>query len=149
MRPTVQDGDLIFLAPTWCGRAGYERGAVVVARMPASSVPGAVDVTTVKRVVGRPGEYVRASRDGSVWIDGRLLPEPYLTTEAQVASGSGLSWPCADDEYVLLGDNRADSWGGRQLIPVPFEKIIGKVWLKLPTHGLLGRKSAERARQTR
>ena len=148
MSPTLRDGDLILISPRLRKRGRYDRGAVVVARIPTSSASGVADSISVKRVVGLPGEYVRAGKDGSVWIDDELLDEPYLTPAAQRAPGSGLSWPCDDGEYVLMGDNRADSWGGRQIAPAPIEKIMGKVWLKLPTHRLLRRGPPERARQT-
>ena len=148
MSPTLRDGDLIFIVPTPGGRAGYQRGEVVVARIPVSSVPGAVDVISVKRVVGLPGEYVRTGGDGSVWVEDELLHEPYLTPEAQRSPGSAMSWPCDDGEYVLMGDNRARSWGVRHIAPVPVEKIIGKVWLKIPTRSLLGRSNRGHSRGT-
>lgn len=147
MSPTLRDGDLILLAPMLGNRGRYDRGAVVVARIPTSSAPGVEDSISVKRVVGLPGEHVRVGKDGSVWIDDHFLYEPYLTPEARRAPGSGLSWPCAEDEYILMGDNRTDSWGGRQIAPVPIERIISKVWLKLPTRWLLGRRTPGHTRQ--
>ncbi len=148
MSPALRDGDLILVAPTWRGRNNYDRGAVVIASIPTSSAPGADDAVSVKRVVGLPGEYVRASKDGSVWIEDELLHEPYLTPEARAAPGPDLSWPCAADEYILMGDNRANSWDGRQIGPAPASKIIGKVRLKLPTRWLLRRRTPGHTRQT-
>lgn len=148
MSPGLRDGDLILVAPTWRRRHDYNRGVIVVASIPTSSAPGAADSISVKRVVGLPGEYVRAGKDGSVWIEDELRPEPYLTPAARAAPGPDLSWPCAEDEYILMGDNRADSWDGRHIGPTPVSKIIGKVWLKLPTRSLLGRRTTDRTRQT-
>ena len=148
MSPALRDGDLILVAPTWPRGDNYNRGAVVVASIPASSAPGADDAISVKRVVGLPGEYVRAGKDGSVWIEDELLHEPYLAPAARAAPGPDLSWPCAEDEYILMGDNRADSWDGRHIGPSPASKIIGKVWLRLPTRWLPGRSKRSRSRQT-
>ena len=147
MSPALRDGDLILVAPIRRRRDNYNRGAVVVASIPTSSAPGADDSISVKRVVGLPGEYVRAGEDGSVWIEDQLLHEPYLTPAARAAPGPDLSWPCAEDEYILMGDNRADSWDGRQIGPAPASKIIGKVWLRLPTRWLLGRRTPGHTRQ--
>ena len=147
MTPTLRDGDLMLLAPAPGRRGNYDRGAVVAARIPTSSAPGAADAISVKRVVGLPGEYVRAGKDGSVWVEDELLCEPYLTTAARAAPGPGLSWLCGGDEYILMGDNRTDSWGSGQIGPVPASQIIGKAWLKLPTRRLLGRSTPGRPRQ--
>ena len=149
MSPVLRDGDLILVAPRWRRRHDYNRGAIVVASIPTSSAPGADDSISVKRVVGLPGEYVCAGKDGSVWIEDELLPEPYLTPAARAAPGPDLSWLCAQDEYILLGDNRADSWDGRHTGPTPARKIIGRVWLKLPTRWLLGRRMSGHTGQTR
>ena len=141
MSPALRDGDLILIAPIWRRGHNYSRGVMVVASIPTSSAPNAADSISVKRVVGLPGEYVRAGKDGSIWIEDELLHEPYLTPAARAAPGPDLSWPCAEDEYILMGDNRANSWDSRHIGPAPARKIIGKVWLKLPTRSLLGRRT--------
>ena len=79
-----------------------------------------------------------------VSIEGTCLAEPYLPAHAQRAPGTGLSWLCDDDEYFLMGDNRADSGDSRRFGPVPASSIVGSMWLRLPTRGLLGQRSAHR-----
>ena len=141
MRPTLRDGDLIHVRRTPSKGASYRRGYIVVAEMPALSGDSS-QLINVKRVVGLPGELVRVGRDGAVSIEGASLAEPYLVG-ARAASGPGLLWVCDDDEYFLMGDNRADSGDSRRFGPVPAANIIGRMWLRLPTHRLLGRSSPD------
>ena len=133
MRPTLRDGDLILTGPAPNTHGRYERGSVVAAHMPAPGRDSEIRIG-VKRVVGLPGEFVRVRTDGSVWIEGELLREPYLKPEDPAEESAQLSWLCGDDEYILLGDNRAGSWDSRTIGAVPATQIVGKVWLNLPTH---------------
>ena len=79
----------------------------------------------VKRVVGLPGEAVEL-RDGRVFIDGTLLPEPYLTGFDD-SNEAPLSVP--EGHYYVLGDNRGVSYDSRFMGPIPMERIIGKAWV--------------------
>ena len=142
MRPTLHDGDLIHVRRVSGERPGYQRGSIVVAEMPSLSGDNSL-LTNVKRVVGLPGELVRVEISGAVAIEGTSLAEPYLEPEAQVAPGPGLSWLCDDDEYFLMGDNRADSGDSRLFGPVPASNIVGRMRLRLPTNRLLGRSTPD------
>ena len=138
MMPTLRDGDLIHVRRASSKGASYRRGSIVVAEMPSPSGDNSL-LTNVKRVVGLPGELVRVGRDGAVSIEGTTLAEPYLADGARAAPGPGLSWLCDDDEYFLMGDNRADSGDSRRFGPVPAANVVGRMRLRLPTHRLLGR----------
>lgn len=138
MSPTLRDGDLIHVRRGSGEGASYRRGSIVLAET-ASLSRGNSLVTNVKRVVGLPGELVRVAKDGAVSVEGTSLSEPYLAAGAQAAPGPGLLWVCDDDAYFLMGDNRADSWDSRRFGPVQASSIVGRMWLRLPTHRLLGR----------
>ena len=79
----------------------------------------------VKRVIGLPGETVEM-REGRVYIDGELLPEPYLAGFDD-ADGPPVLVPA--DHYFVLGDNRSVSYDSRIMGPIPQEDIIGKAWI--------------------
>ena len=143
MSPTLRDGDLIHVRRVSAERASYRRGSIVVAETPSLSRGDSL-LTNVKRVVGLPGELVRVGKDGAVSVEGISLAEPYLAVGPQAASGPGLLWLCDDDAYFLMGDNRADSWDSRRFGPVPSANIVGAMWLRLPTHRLLGGGSTSR-----
>lgn len=143
MLPTLRDGDLIHVRRVSSKGASYQRGSIVVAKMPALSGDNSL-LTNVKRVVGLPGELVRVANDGAVSIEGTSLAEPCLAAGTQPAAGPGLSWLCDDNEYFLMGDNRADSGDSRRYGPVPYSNIIGRMLIRIPTHRLLSRSSLHR-----
>ena len=147
MSPTLRDGDLIHVRRRSGSSARYERGSILVAEMRSPSGDNNL-VTNVKRAVGLPGELVHVGNDGIVSIEGICLAEPYLPAQALKVPGPGLSWLCDDNEYFLMGDNRADSGDSRRFGPVPAASIVGSMWLRIPTRRLLGRKSAHRAGRT-
>jgi signal peptidase I len=55
-----------------------KRGEIVVFDAPAETLAACGETGTfVKRIVGLPGDTVQG-RDGHVWVNGKLLVEPYL-----------------------------------------------------------------------
>ena len=142
MSPTLRDGDLMHVRRTSSKGASYRRGSIVVAQIPSPSGDDSL-LTNVKRVVGLPGELVRVGSDGAVSVEGVSLSEPYLAVGARAAPGPGLLWLCDEDAYFLMGDNRSDSWDSRRFGPIPASNITGEMWLRLPTHRLLGRSSPD------
>lgn len=93
----------------------------------------------IKRVIGLPGETVEI-RDCVVFVDGRLLEEPYLDP-LQVAQ-TDLRQRCGDyvdmeprsvpDDHVLvMGDNRVQSFDGRAFGPIPIDKIRGRAFVAI------------------
>lgn len=97
---------------------GPERGDVIVLVSP--TVP---DELLIKRVVGLPGETVTI-RDGRVYIDDVLLPEPYVTEFCTYSSCNG-EWVLSADDYFVLGDNRKHSLDSHSFGPVPRSSIKG------------------------
>ncbi len=57
----------------------------------------------VKRVVGLPGEHIEIE-NGSVFIDGELIDEPYI--ETGIYTEGNVSIDLSDEEYFVMGDNR-------------------------------------------
>lgn len=96
------------------------RGEVIVFNYPLD--PGK---DFVKRVVGLPGETVEV-RDGTVYIDGEALPEPYLQRRD---ASSSRPLALGEGEYYVIGDNRRNSNDSRAWGAVPEDNIVGRVWL--------------------
>jgi signal peptidase I len=84
------------------------------------------DELLIKRVIGLPGETVEF-RDGSVYIDGQQLDEPYVSqTTRSGRSGLVVVPPL---HVFVMGDNRSHSNDSRSFGPIPVENILGRAWL--------------------
>ena len=99
------------------------RGDIVVFRHPNDRAR-----TSIKRIIGLPGEYIQIIADG-VWIDGSPLPEPYLSGVPTTTKGKADKWLLDADEYFVLGDNRAASEDSRDFGPLPRPLVVERVWL--------------------
>ena len=79
----------------------------------------------LKRIVGLPGETVQIA-DGSVWIDGAPLSDD----PGQPIRQPGIAEhpiQLGEDEYFVLGDNRATSYDSRAFGPVDRKRILYRV----------------------
>jgi signal peptidase I len=101
---------------------GPQRGDIVVLRDPRKP-----ETDLIKRVIGLPGETVEIV-GGKVYINDRLLEEPYITTPWNDTRPKIL---IPEGEYYVLGDNRDNSLDSRssQVGLVPKDLIIGKAML--------------------
>jgi signal peptidase I len=114
--PFIDAGDspvrYLFRAP--------RRGDVVVFRF-----PGNPDRDFITRIIGEPGDTVEV-RDGTVYINGGPLDEPYITSKPTYTYGPAEVPP---KQYFVLGDNRNNSYDSHVWGFLPEENIIGQAWL--------------------
>ena len=82
-----------------------------------------------KRIIGLPGESVEII-ENRVYIDGEKLEEEYETTDISDVGIANEKIELAEDEYFVLGDNRASSEDSRNadVGNVKREYIYGKAW---------------------
>ena len=98
-----------------------QRGEVVVLKNPKDT-----RVYFIKRIVGLPGETVEI-KDGKVSIDGKILNEAYIE---HLSSQSHEALTLAENDYFVMGDNRANSYDSRTIGPVNRDYVIGRVWFR-------------------
>jgi signal peptidase I len=96
------------------------RGDVVVFRFPNDP-----SRDFIKRIIAEPGETVRI-RDGLVFIDGKVIEEPYITKRPQYSYGPETVPP---RHYFVLGDNRNNSYDSHVWGMLSEDNIIGQAWI--------------------
>ncbi len=113
----------------------YKRGDIVVFTPPDEWVQP--DGTPfIKRVIGLSGDTVEI-RDGSVFINGTKIDEPYLYAETPsdpaqptTVPGDTHRWVVSAGSVFLMGDHRENSEDSRTFGEVAVNKIIGRAWLR-------------------
>jgi signal peptidase I len=119
MAPLLNDQQRIFINKFVYRFEPIQRGDVVVFWYPLDQKK-----SFIKRVVGLPGETVEI-RQGRVWIDGKLLDEPYVPPQfSDYNSYAPLRVPA--DHFFVLGDHRNSSNDSRVFGTVPLSQIYGK-----------------------
>lgn len=80
----------------------------------------------VKRVIAVPGDKIEI-RGGRTYINGKLLNESYLARDGSQDNIGPIKIP--QDQYFVMGDNRARSSDSRRFGPIPRKNILGKVFI--------------------
>ena len=114
MENSLRSGDIALVT---CMTGEPQRGDILECRFPGRSG------TYVKRLIGLPGEHVEI-KNGITYVNDQAVPEPYLTSYPEAYSVL-----LNEDEYLVLGDNRAESYDSREedMGPISKEDIIGRV----------------------
>lgn len=135
MIPTLQVGDRILVDKLSYHLHGVGRGDIVVFSKPPLEHQNINDL--VKRVIGLPGETI-SSVNGQVYINGKLLHEPWLQPGVKTTPGPdpvpfNLDKPyrIPAGEYYVMGDNRTDSEDSRWFGPIPRSLIVGRAFVRI------------------
>ena len=107
---------------------------------PLSFIPGLRDQACdayIKRVVALPGEIVSVNNKGEVTINNELISEPYVRNKCSSSifnrCGEFENIKVPKDHFLVLGDNRSNSWDGRYWPGSKFlhkKEIIGKAYFR-------------------
>ena len=121
MEPTLSNGDIVLLVKT----TKFDRGDLCGFTWNNKLL--------IKRVIGIPGDWIEIDTDGTVYLNGDKLEEPYV---AQLAFGEcDLVFPfqVPQEQYFVIGDMRESSIDSRNTLIgcIPKSQIVGRVFLRV------------------
>jgi len=130
MSPNLESGDRLLVEKLTKYLQPYERGDIVVLHPPETDY-----IDYIKRIVGLPGDTIKIygckihiSRDDTKFL---LDETVYLSSEVCTLGGKsivdGRIYTLKDGEYLVLGDNRANSQDSRFFGILKGDRIQGKV----------------------
>jgi signal peptidase I len=119
MAPLLSDQERIFINKFVYRFEDIHRGDVVVFWYPLDR-----SKSFIKRVIGLPGETVDI-RHGLLYVNGQLIPEPYVPPQyTDVTDFGPVKVP--KDSYFVMGDHRISSNDSRVFGPVASQFIYGR-----------------------
>ncbi|MDF5725681.1 MAG: signal peptidase I [Rhizonema sp. PD37] len=126
MEPTLQINDHLIVDKISYDFSSPKRGDIVVfnptKRLEAENYHDAF----IKRVIGLPGETVEV-KNGRVYINGSPIKENYIEAKPDYQWGPQT---VPANSYLVLGDNRNDSYDSHYWGFVPRDKIIGRAIIR-------------------
>jgi signal peptidase I len=130
MVPTLKTNDRVIVNKLSYKLHAVHRTDIVVFKAPPNVDPSVQDL--VKRVIGLPGETIEGRSDGHIYINGKVLKEPYLPKGQPPGPGfPAIKVPA--NSYWVMGDNRNNSKDSR-FFPEHFirkKDIVGRVFLRI------------------
>lgn len=123
MEPYLHNNDLI-LTRKW---DTPRRGQILLMR--SKIYPNQLNI---KRLVGLPGDKI-AIKEGSLWLNGRGLTEPYLKSTPASSLEIDRDWVVPEGTVFVLSDNRIlGTEDSRKYGPIPKQSVecqmIMRIW---------------------
>lgn len=130
MTPTLSEGDVVISLKD----ADVEQGDLIAFYLGNKIL--------VKRCIALPGQWVDIDGEGTVYVNGERLEEPYVSDPSLGDANITLPYQVPDNRYFCMGDHRSTSVDSRhtEVGCVAEEQIVGKVVFRiwpLPDVGLM------------
>ena len=87
----------------------------------------------IKRIIGVPGDYLWLESDGTVFLNGMQLDEPYVYEKALGECDIEFPYQVPENSYFVMGDRRETSIDSRSTAIgcISDSQIIGKIICKV------------------
>lgn len=121
MEPNLNDGDIVLLVKT----KDLETGDLCAFYYSNKIL--------IKRVIATPGDYIWIESDGTVFLNGNALDEPYITQKALGECDVEFPYQVPENSYFVMGDQRETSIDSRSSVIgcIPEDQLIGKIFCKI------------------
>lgn len=121
MEPTLVSGDIVLLTKTTV----FGRGDICSFAWNNKIL--------IKRVVGIPGDWIEIDTDGTVYLNGEKLDEPYAQQLSVGECDLEFPYQVPQEQYFVLGDMRESSIDSRNTLIgcVEKEQIVGRVFFRI------------------
>lgn len=121
MSPTMENGEIVFSVKT----TDLAQGDLVAFYFNNSIL--------VKRVIALPGDEVDIDENGTIFVNGDALEEPYVAEPDWGDTDIELPFEVPEGKYFVVGDNRATSVDSRNkaIGCVAQEQIVGKILFRV------------------
>jgi signal peptidase I len=117
MAPTMENGDIVLSVKS----SDFRQGDVVAFYYNNKIL--------VKRVIAEPGQWVDITDEGSVYVNGIELAEPYVLEKSFGDTNIELPYQVPDGKVFVMGDHRSTSVDSRNTAVgcVAQEQVVGKI----------------------
>ena len=116
MLPTMENRQLLIINK-FQPVEEYERGDIIIFDNEGRKL--------IKRLIAFPGETVQIV-DNNIFINGEKI-EDYVDVDMESYGKLEKPLTLKENEYILLGDNRNNSYDSREIGPVNVEKFVGRI----------------------
>ena len=121
LTPTLQDGEIVFSVKT----SDFAPGDIVAFYYNNKIL--------IKRVICGPADWVNIDGDGTVYVNGTVLDEPYLVEKSLGDCNIELPYQVPDGKVFVMGDHRSTSVDSRNTAVgcVAQEQVVGKIIFRI------------------
>lgn len=121
MTPTISEGQIVMALKG----STFEKGDIVGLYIGNKLL--------VKRVIGAAGDWIDIKSDGTVFVNGEMIDEPYISEKAFGDTNITLPYQVPDGRYFVMGDHRSTSADSRNTAIgcIAYEQIVGRIVFRI------------------